>query len=407
MLLEQFEGKVTISMVADFCKMPPERLQQRILQMPLEELRLFPAFLQQQISAGFLKLIQQSLKQQEVTNISLVFLLENVVQKLPISKSPIQIDRNACEKLALQLLEECLKQRLPLKFSHTLEQDTLSKSMDFLSRIFPSDSTYRDIFNATILMYNEDFHDVEENFYKANYGEQYYKYSKRKHIPTDSINFSSLMPQFKKEFLDMGSQEILSIARTAVVLCTTFHETRLIGLLANGILTTTMLRNLSNVPPQISNYFQREYYMDVLESVSNPERYEQRSIILTTNTSTEVGFGTEKYPYDLLSPPVFLNIESDSMGHYKHIAEVKKHGESVVETRTISDIGLDLLFKMNLDEGTRGLFLRQLNDIELHATAFLEFLSCFEKDIENAILNEEWEDTYIVDAIDNIVSKRL
>jgi hypothetical protein len=405
-LLEQLEGKITIPMVAAYYAWPPGKLQQT-LQMPLEQLQLFPAFLQKQISEDFFELILNLLEQQGITSVPLVQLLETIVQKLSISKLPIHMDHNAYKKVALQLLEECLKQRLPLKFSHALKEDTLTESINFLSTMFSPESTYRDVFNAVILMYNEDFSDVEENFYKANYGEQYYEYSEGRHEPTNSINFSKLITHFKDEFRQMGDPAILSITKIATVPCTTFHETRLIGLLANGILTTTMLRNLDNVPPKISNYFQRQYYMDVLESVSNPERHKQRTVILTTDTDVKVNFGTIEYLYDLLSPPVFLDIKSDAMGHYKHITEVEKYGEAVVETRTISDIGLDLLSKMELDANTKGRFLRRLNDIELHATKFLEFLSCFEKDIQSAILNGEEVSHYVIDAIENIVSKRL
>ncbi len=170
----------------------------------------------------------------------------------------------------------------------------------------------------TIMMSKEN--DFKENIlllHKANYGEQYFDNSK------NQLDLSFFKQEINKDFI-IGQDEAINIAFSEHLIDTTINEIYIQGLLKNGIITTTMLRNLNCIPIPIKKYFMENYYKSILDSISNTSD-NKRTILKLDNKKLE--FEETFHPYDLLSPPIFLDHKTDAMGYYKQIKDVDDYGK--------------------------------------------------------------------------------
>lgn len=233
--------------------------------------------------------------------------------------------------------------------------------------------SYKDIFDI-FLSCNSAFAEVPVNFGKVDYGEQYYD-DKDKY----SVDLRFIYRKFHDYFKKLGDAPLNEACYQLGQM--TPHQVRVNYLLGNGILTLSMLRNLDINEWDISD-ISNNFYANVLSSINNPEAHRNRKVLnLEKARAGIIQFDDTKYPYDYISPPLFLDTASDAMGHYKDIPDVNKYGEAVVEVRTVSDIGAPCLRKMNLDEGVQGNFLKDIDKLEEHALALFEFLGGFRENI--------------------------
>ena len=242
----------------------------------------------------------------------------------------------------------------------------------FVEKSLEATSSYVDVFRAIMMSNDNDCKDSIELFYRATYGEQYYGEN------GSPVDLSSLKSELSED-LCVGQNLPVQLAYSAKLISCTPNMIYIEGLLKDGIITTTMLRDLSSKISDLQKYFTKEYYKDVLESISNPVLHKRRVIITTKDK--QVGFGAVSYCYDLLSPPVFLDEKSDSMGYCKE--NYLDFREALIEVRMIQDIGdffISYFMKLNVKE-TKGYFLKNVSDLSIHALALLDGLHNFEHDI--------------------------
>ena len=235
-----------------------------------------------------------------------------------------------------------------------------------------ANSSYVDVFRAIMMSDDNDYKDSIELFYRAAYGEQYYEEN------GSPVDLSSLKSELSED-LRVGRDLPVQLAYREKLISCTPNMIYIEGLLRDGIITTTMLRDLSSRISYLQKYFAKGYYEDVLESISNPALHDKRVIITTKDK--QVGFDEVSYCYDLLSPPVFLDEKSDSMGYCKE--NYLDFREALIEVRMIQDIGdffISYFMKLNVEK-TKGYFLKNGGDLSKHALALLDGLHNFENEI--------------------------
>lgn len=193
--------------------------------------------------------------------------------------------------------------------------------LNFLSRR-PFSNMWTDIKDASDLGFpelyeakmseNALFKEVTEKMKFINYAEEFYNDDL-----SDRLNFSDLRGNVAPAFLTPDAEFLLS----------------------QGILTTSMLRHM-NLPimrgadasPSTLDTLFNDYFKKLIVGVERPLlRYEFDSESKTVQEKIT--------PFDLLSPPWFLDGESDSMGAYKNNGRIDlSYGEAIVELRQIKEI---------------------------------------------------------------------
>src|SRR5690606_31654053 len=117
------------------------------------------------------------------------------------------------------------------------------------------------------------------------------------------------------------------------------------ALLAQGIITTTMLRHfneniLTSNGKCVRNLFQ-DFYDEAIESIEYPKN----KYIINTNSQQIERIDSE---VDVLSPPWFLDADN-SMGQYiQPLSLEKQYGEAIVEVRAIKGVSSRFLTVLNL-----------------------------------------------------------
>lgn len=207
-------------------------------------------------------------------------------------------------------------------------------------------SSYATFFKESIEDKNSIFKalNVSTNFFKTNYGEQFFENGHPKPIRNLENNLNN-------NFLNTNRQILQS-------------------LLDQGILCTVMIRNHNTYSDIFNNYYQQ-----AISSVENPStRYKFN---LTTLQLELVNWS-----HDMLSPPWFLS-DDDSMGKLNDDATIDKmYGEAIIEVRGISRVGTWFLEKANIRDENQGLlkagrFLRQTKNIKVHGMKLFDFLVNF------------------------------
>lgn len=203
-----------------------------------------------------------------------------------------------------------------------------------------------------VMGFNTPFYKVPSLFNKTNYAEQF-------HDPqTGKVkSFVNLLPYFSEDFAT-ENQKVLT------------------QLLQEGVVSTTMLRNLNpsvkvdqvlSVPELFNRYFEK-----AIKSVEFPGQ----TYIIDVNNSN---LRSIPWDYDLLSPPIFLDFEN-SMGRFKNklSQEERSYGEAIIEVRAIKDIQPWYLKKCRLDPELTGEFLTKPNsELKGQALSLFDFLKGF------------------------------
>ena len=200
-------------------------------------------------------------------------------------------------------------------FSHLLKEikDQLSIGclVDPISSLFLSQLSYTEIFFAqgkALLL-----KDLLSNFYRANYGEQFFS---NMGVPLD------LRGLFPHCFLPEKSVN---------------------QLLEKGFITTVMLRNI----PAFSRIFPHNYHELVVHSTEFPygevKIVHTNSIIDGEDRIKIVLENQDDQNLDLLSPPFPLD-KNDAMGRYKKVIETEMFGGAVVEFRGLRNISSSFLY---------------------------------------------------------------
>lgn len=192
------------------------------------------------------------------------------------------------------------------------------------------------VYFKKVMNLNSGFFQVPHQFGRTNYAEQFF--DSETGAPKPLLGF---LPLFREEFR----------AR---------NEDILTRLLQQGVISTTMIRNLRedmqvddspSGKALLGNYFEM-----ALKSVENSEN---RYIIDPAScTVRDIPFR-----YDYLSPPWFLDAEN-SMGRLKEeMSEIEKsYGEAIVEVRGIRDVQRWFLEKCQLSPELAGSFLTRPNE---------------------------------------------
>lgn len=216
---------------------------------------------------------------------------------------------------------------------------------------------YSDFFKL-MMGNNFNFDQIPFLFNSTNYGEQFLDEKTKE--PKSLIHFIDL---FHEDFVAQQTQVLRN-------------------LLENGVLTTTMLRNLKNditvedgtpVTKLLNNY-----YENVLDSVQFPEY----TLMIDLETRA---FKKVPYKYDALSPPWFVNLDN-SMGAFKQnmLPEEKEFGEAIIEVRAIPHVSAWFLNRCKLSEDVTGSFLKALGpQLTEHTLKLFDFLSTFGSESDN------------------------
>lgn len=187
-------------------------------------------------------------------------------------------------------------------------------------------SKYIDVFSAIMMTEQNKFNKNIKSFCNANYGDQYYdnegKVKDLSFLLEEKYNkdfFSEQMIAAYNRNLNINCSTLMNKTPSPFVFLLDFNpivpygaisptaESLVKSLLKDGIITTTILRNMLDIPAHVQQYFREDYYKWVLNSISNPVYYETRPVISIKNGALE--FDAIRHPYDLLSPPVFFGRE--------------------------------------------------------------------------------------------------
>jgi hypothetical protein len=154
------------------------------------------------------------------------------------------------------------------------------------------------------------------------------------------------------------------------------NEETLTKLLQQGVLSTTMMRNLREDIP-VAEFLSGEnllnnYFKMAIESVEFPEN----TYIINSDTHA---IQSIPFRYDHLSPPWFLDAEN-SMGRLKGemSREERLYGEAIVEVRGIRSVQSWFLNKCRLNPKLTGSFLTHPNEeLPEQALRLFDFLYNF------------------------------
>ena len=295
------------------------------------------------------------------------------------------------------------KGRLPLMsrrpfsamFQEIQQQETLEEEYSYEGGGSSEEEySYKILFQKAMEKGNNLFMEKIKLFHMTNYGQQFFGSDGK------PIDLSSYLMCFTEGFRNFIDERFEKREEYKGVLST---------LLKNGIITTTMLRNLendtidgsdkyelvselfrSNSGSEAFSYGSETFYQTCITSVDSPQ---ERCIIKFEN-----GIGVQKENvnstlYDCLSPPWFLKID-DPMGGFKEKEMEKQdrsYGEAIVEVRMVFNIDDWFFNKMNLNKKLVGKFLK-FKDFENNfidqVMGFFDFLVDFDlesQDIQNKI----------------------
>jgi len=227
-----------------------------------------------------------------------------------------------------------------------------------------SDKDYATYFQEVMLDNDgfQDFFEVPKLFNKTNYAEQFFEESGK-----------ILDLSFFKNFL---TDDFKALFGNAVD-----------RLLSQGIISTTLLRNVKddfklNEKSSIQNLFDH-YYQLAVTSVASPKHFYRININNNMNTEDLAKDQNQLLQeidslYDVLSPPIFLDLKN-SMGYFKNDDKIDKdYGEAVIEVRGISNVKEWFLRKCQLDEKLSGIFLKDPGkDLSNQALKLFKFLHNF------------------------------
>lgn len=220
----------------------------------------------------------------------------------------------------------------------------------------PREANYSQFFFGAMVTHNTRFslfYNVPTLFYRANYAEQYFDPHTGK-----EVSLTVLAPLFREEFVKE-------------------NEDTLIKLLERGIVSTVMIRNLSE-KVQGNDFLSlignpSNYFMRIVDSVASPKK----RYTIDKNKSV---IRKEEFTYDCLSPPEFLDLEN-SMGALKEkelITQEMDYGEAIVEIRGIKHIEDWFIRKTKLNPKIKGTFLTiPKENLIQEAVALFEFLEGF------------------------------
>lgn len=204
----------------------------------------------------------------------------------------------------------------------------------------PSNGSYKDYF-MSVMCRNSAFFRIPALFNRANYAEQFFNSE-----TGEPKSLEAFLPLFRDNFR-------------------TQNEETLTKLLQQGVLSTTMMRNLKEEIPIVKSLsgevlsgekLLNNYFEMAVKSVDSPEN--TYTINPDTHTVQSIPFR-----YDHLSPPWFLDTEN-SMGRFKGemSTEERLYGEAIVEVRGIRNIQSWFFNKCRLDPELTGSFLTHPNE---------------------------------------------
>lgn len=216
-----------------------------------------------------------------------------------------------------------------------------------------TDGSYEQYFQ-TAMKENPSFFQIPRLFNKTNYGEQFFNEN------GTLSNLISFKNSLERSFVSKNDKIIEE-------------------LLKNGIISTTMLRNLK---PEIKasgipiSEFMNQYYIFSLKTVDHPGPV----ITLELDDENQVFFQRSTQSSDVLSPPTLLHTDN-SMGAIKNNSFIEKeYGEAIIEIRAISSVIPWFLKRCSLNPSLEGSFLRSPQSTIEHGTALFDYLSNYISD---------------------------
>ena len=205
-----------------------------------------------------------------------------------------------------------------------------------------------------------------------------------------SFTFSNKIPQlfqqtnYAEQFFARHSGDVISLLHLTSFFDENFYrinKKNIDYLLAQGVLSTTMLRNF-----KIDAQFQDVFCSSLLAN------YPQRALkSIQCPEAKRYKFHPEESAFidwerDVLSPPLLLE-PVNAMGYFNKplSIEEKEYGEAIVEVRAISDVSKRFLQKIGLDLSRQGKFLKEASiNMQVDSLKLFDFLNKFgESDIND------------------------
>lgn len=216
------------------------------------------------------------------------------------------------------------------------------RPFSFMYNDLPPESkrtSYAKVFNFAMQEMNERFESSIVLFEHANYGEQFFKEDGSR---LDLRKYSNC---FNSGSLGANEEHVKY-------------------LLENGVLTTTMVRYISEMQECMKVY---------LTEVSDISKMEYRHLNLEVAGEVPKMVETKK-KHDALSPPWFLG-NDDAMGRFKDQND-QKFGEAIIEIRGVSGIGSWFFKRMHLSDMNVGNLLTDYLKFQRDSMALFGYLSC-------------------------------
>jgi hypothetical protein len=251
-------------------------------------------------------------------------------QKNKHARAAIQANIKSFDTNALNTTNEHFKRSAQVDTKAKLLLMSRRPFSSMFKEIKPKGGTYEKCFTSALCQNNERFKDIPRLFNRTDYGEQFFD-----PITHTVKSLTGFLPLFKNEFVEKNYQSLTD-------------------LLKNGVITTTMLRNLKEDVKMLGEFtipnLLEQYFQLALKTVDTPN-------YTVTIDPDNLSISCIPYEFDILSPPCFLSLDN-SMGGFKYKAIQKEYGEAVIEVRGISDVQPWFLRKCGLDENLSGHFLQ-------------------------------------------------